>query len=110
MAVRSRRLAGPVTLSTSSETTIYTVPSGRTAIVRLIALADTGAGGCTVGLSINPGSGAARFARSLAVPASGSITFTAPLILNPGDVLSGRSVTDTCGCWVFGSLLLGEPS
>lgn len=112
MSVRSRRLWGPVRVIGGGFQPIFTVPLGRTAIIRTLYIS-------------NP-SDTADWPISLRIPtaASPGVLFQGvvdgftpiiltDIILNPGDQLSGRSNAvgtpgiDTYG---FGALLLGEPS
>lgn len=108
MAVRSRRVAGPTTLATSSGV-IYTVPAGRTLIVRSITLYNRGANSTSSLVMINGTTGAeCIWLVSLATQTSTS--FVVPLVLNPGDVLRAHTTQAThVAMTVFGSLLLGEP-
>lgn len=112
MAVRSRRLFGGQRLTVGAIQTIYTVPSGRTAILRKITLtnsSDTVAQPVT--LRINGTTGGTLLFEDL-VPGQTTVTLE-DVVLNPGDILRGRSnLTGTTGIDIFGfgSLLEGEPS
>lgn len=109
MAVRSKRILGPTQLSTSL-TTVYTVPSGRTAIVRTAYIYNQHSTDVSVLLTIN-GTGVADRLGNFLVPAARQIVLPAELVLNPGDVLrASASVSSVAELTLFGSLLLGEPT
>lgn len=110
MPVRSRRFFGPVALVAATNTDLYTVPSGRTAIIHAITMINVGTGPTPLQLRLNGGTSAENIFYVLAGPV-GSLDLLDRIILNPGDVLSGRS--GAASSWVvsgFGSLLDGEPS
>ena len=106
MAVRSKEL-GSVALTSGSLTAIYTVPAGKTAIIKeWVAYA---AGTMTALLKVTRGGTTLTVGR-------GSITSTVPyidkerfLVLEPGDVLSAQRSggTDTVDVWVSGAELDG---
>lgn len=111
MAVRSRRLWGGTRLTVGAYQVIYTVPADRTAVVRTIFMCNvSGSASWPVSLRINSSTGVGLlFERTLAP----SETYLLEgVILNPGDVLRGRSnaaSTPGIDCFGFGSLLLGAP-
>jgi len=109
VAVRSKRLTDSITCNAGTTTNVFTVPSGRTAIVRSIAVNSSAATGATVAFLLDTGAGAVNFQRAIAIPAAGSILYTGPLVFNPGDVFSVNVATTNCRVMLFGTLLLGEP-
>lgn len=111
MAVRSRRLWGPTNMGTNATVTLYSVPAGRTAVIRTITVANgsaTTAG--TIRFGINSSSSTARILEGQAVPLGDTFIWDHWLALDPGDDLIGVSVGVSLRCTGFGALLLGEPS
>lgn len=109
MAVRSRRFFGPTSV-TNQTTTLYTVPSGRTARFSLITVHVTGSGTGNGFIRVNfSGSGTVH----QFVGQSGgflNLAILQGLVLNPADVLyCVAPVNVTALVSGFGSLLLGEP-
>jgi len=106
VAVRSRRLWGPVALpAASAAVVVYTVPAGRTAVVRgLVTYNDLGIAN-QITLKIN---GALWWGNNFA---NNQLVAVVPteVVLSPGDVLR-------CSCTLashvtgFGSLLDGVPT
>lgn len=113
MAVRSRRLFGPASSGAGAGgAVIYTVPAGRTAIIRTLQLHNNSAVGATIAaLNLNNPGVATFFWRPEPLGALGSVFYPGTMILMPGDVLSFRAdpVTATCVALGFGTLLLGSP-
>lgn len=110
MAVVSRRIFGPA-LVPAVTGVIYTVPAGRTAIIRGLYLRSNST---TVAQNVNLYIGAASGGTciwSQSVPVHPYATaLPAEIILNPGDVLRGDSVLGSVVVAGFGSLLLGAPA
>lgn len=106
MAVRSRRLSGPIVVPAGGvNTVIYTVPAGRTAVVRGCFVYNSLLLVNTVNLLTGIGSfWGHRFANAEFVQ-----TVDREFVLNPGDVLVASSTTGA-NVTVFGSLLLGAPT
>lgn len=110
MAVRSRRFFGPTEVVGASAALLYTVPAGRTAILRLILVTMIGAGTGSVVLRVNSSTG-----NPIWVQASGGVTVTLSvpgvIVLNPGDELRCNVPATMSAWWTgFGTLLLGEPT
>lgn len=100
---------GPVTV-TNTLSTIYTVPAGRTLIVRSLWCYNSNAAAQSTRLTIN-GTALSDSIANLEVPASRNLQVVAELVLNPGDVLRAvASLTGVITLTAFGSLLLGEPA
>lgn len=109
-AVRSRRLWGPLQATQGGPTIVYTVPAGRTAVVRALIV-------CNVNTVV----GEARLFLVNGPVANGRVwnkvmgeretVVIHDIVLNPGDEL--RLTSNTPGGVVtfagYGSLLLGEP-
>lgn len=112
MAVRSRRLWGPLGITTAVHTTLYTVPAGRTLIVRTICLTNYSATDTVTWNLLVGGASANRTLFGVQSLAPGaSITKEVWFALNPGEQLGVTTAgtnprLTTLG---FGSLLLGEP-
>lgn len=108
MAVRSRRVLGPTTLGLVV-TTLYTVPAGRTLLVRSHDVHNRLATAQVWVLYVN-GSTAADVIASGSLAGQTSQHFDAVRILNPGDTLRGNAnIINAIGVTVYGSLLDGEP-
>lgn len=109
MAVRSRRIAGPV-LSSGAGVTAYTVPADRTAIVKELWLYNNGGGVTTAHISIN-GTASAQRIWTTPVNAASDARRASELTLNPGDTIHVLDTVGTnCRLWLFGALLEGAPS
>lgn len=110
MAVRSARLFGPTALN-STWLTVYTVPSGRTAIIRTLTLANTDT--ATQGTLVIGVNGTDHDDRlfTIVMPAGTTQRIDSFLVLNPGDTLRAIRQTSTEMCLAgFGALLLGAPA
>lgn len=110
MAVRSRRVLGPESHTSASSTLLYTVPSGRTLVIRTVTLTYNGAGGAAWRLCVN-GAATTDAIRRGTFAAAGEMVLEAWLALNPGDELrlAGITAGHTINVAVFGALLEGEP-
>lgn len=107
MAVRSRRLWGPVSAAAGATQALYTVASGRTAVVRSHTLTTGSAVAVEFQLRLTPG-GATIWRGSL----TSSSPVTVPyMILNPGETLYlvNGSAVQTIVSAGWGSLLDGAP-
>lgn len=107
MAVRSRRLVGPVAVG-AGNTTLYTVPAGRTLIIHAIHWwKDTG-GAVIQNLEVN----GVPFAQISTPTQAASGTVPNPVYLNPGDTLIVQCLAALVNVnWLIGgSLLLGVPT
>lgn len=113
VAVRSRRLFGPSAAGSAGvPLAIYTVPAGRTAIVRSLFVAKTStASDGNFTLRLNGSS--SGFGLYATVALAGVMTWILPdeLVLNPGDVLWTvfTGATNVVRVSAFGSLLEGAP-
>lgn len=102
--VRSKRLFGPIGLSTSIAP-IHTVDGAQTAVIRSLILANRSGAAATCRLSINGSSIAAAMLWDHSIPA-GDFVVVPDLVLDAGDVLWGRaSAGNTITAAAFGSLL-----
>lgn len=109
MPVRSTRLLGPTLLPTTAAA-LYTVPSGRTAIVRQISIVNSDSVTRTAFLYIG-GSGVGNRWRRVDVASGVSSIDSAFGVLNPGDVLQGNaSAANVLTVTIMGALLDGEPT
>lgn len=113
MAVRSRRLFGPVTAAPNGvHHTLYTVPVDRTAVVRGFTLLNYSASALTfLQLSIDSGSGPLPFWVFTTVAQGTTHAFPDELVLNPGDTVKMFYEPAGGAPYVLGtgSLLLGAP-
>lgn len=109
--VRSRRLAGPLLLS-SADASVYVVPSGRTAVVRTILLHNTHSATVNVFLSLNAtATVAASFLTALAIPVNTTVKLESWMALDPGDEIRSLAGTNNVvRATLFGALLDGVPT
>lgn len=108
MAVRSRRLFGP-TVITNALAAIYTVPAGRTAIVRTTWIYNQNVATQNVRMTVN-GTAVSDSIGNFEVPAGRGLQLGVELVLNPGDVLRAvASLNGAISVTMVGSLLLGAP-
>lgn len=104
MAVRSRRVAPTVAVGTGA-TAVYTVPAGRTLILRNSLFVNQSAAAITCAMIVN---GNFVWRSVVAADATVGPPF---MVLNPGDVLTvTKTGANPCYFTAFGTLLLGEPS
>jgi len=90
MAVRTARLFGPIT-TTASPQTLYTCPSGVTAIIKNISVASDSASSITCDVFIN-GSAWANYIFRQVVPTKVAVVVNNLfLVLEPGDTLQVKS-------------------
>lgn len=88
VAARTKRLAGPTTLTTS-HATLYTVPSGRSAMLKLVHFADRSSGlGVTWGLNLNGTAASDRIITGASLPSGSWGSELLELALNAGDFIS----------------------
>lgn len=108
--VRSRRFFGPLVLASGSNTLVYTVPGGRTAIIRSVWFANDQGTAATVSLRVN-GNTSASTVFTVTVPPFSAAESPPELVLNPDDelyIFVGGLVTVKASA--YGSLLDGAPS
>jgi len=117
MSVRSQRLIGPTAVTATNLTTLYTVPSGRTLILRTLFVRNQHAS-ATSGryrveiLGSGETIGSDVFWRT-ALPPDSSVTVEGWWVARPGDVINGwnpDSSVPTLYFGLWGSLLNGEPT
>ena len=112
MAVRTRRLFGPIQIATAGAwVPLYTVPSGRTLKVTSI-MAATYANGTTFAFGITAaGSGGPEVAYASAIGDHFAIAFGSGWAVNPGEVMSVYvENSNRLKIYGSGSLLLGAPA
>ena len=106
MAVRSKRLFGPVAIGTATSP-IYTCPAGETALLKSLWLWPTGPTVSAVSVFIN-GTAAANQIGLIIVPNSAEIRLAGQfLVLHPGDTLTLRTNLGTATVAGFGAELEG---
>lgn len=115
MAVRSRPLAAISTLTNGAFTTLYTVPAGRTAIVRHWSVVNHHTGTLTVRLAVRIAGALVDVYRQASLVSGEAFRGTDwYLALGPGDQLavfvSGGSGAMTVHVVAAGSLLDGVPT
>ena len=95
MAFTEKRLSGPTNISATTETTLYTVPSATSAIVKQIVVCNTTGSAITFSLSLVPyGSSAGtsnRLFSSLSVAANETIFLDVSQSMTAGDFISAYS-------------------
>lgn len=111
MAVRSRRLAGPSQVVAGGATLSYTVPSGRTAVVRSVVLSSNAMASGEVKAYIGA-IGTPQLVWVVQVPARSTVVHPGYIVLNPGDVFTIAVVTgqQNVTAAIFGALLDGIPT
>lgn len=114
MAVRSRLLLATRVIPGSQNALLYTVPAGRTAVVRHWGVVNRTAGALEVRAFVRSGGVDTTIATVLQLAAGA--TFGEPranLVLGPGDGFAvwhgGASTLTALHATLMGSLLLGEP-
>lgn len=110
--VRSRRLYGPVHATTGGPSLVYTVPSGRTAVVRSMVIVNNGTVTSEARVLLVNGPVANGRVYNVELLAKGSV-FVQDLVFNPGDEV--RITSNTVGGGpiafaLYGSLLDGAPA
>jgi hypothetical protein len=95
MAFTEKRLAGPTNLSATTETTLYTVPSSTSAIIKQIVVCNTTVGAVNFSLSLVPyGSSAAtpnRLFFNLSIAANETVFLDVSQAMTAGDFISAYS-------------------
>lgn len=111
MAVRSRTFILSSSVPSGATGATYTVPSGRTAIVKFVAAHSTsGAGTTTVVVSIEPAAGGISRLINDALGVDECKRFIdLYAVAQPGDVIRARRGTGTMSIQVQGTLLFGAP-
>lgn len=106
MAVRSKRLFGPLTVTTATQV-LYTCPAAETALVKLITAVNIAAlGGTLLSLRIN-GSLGGQLVGQKVIPNGQDEWIEGFLVLNPGDVLRGTASQASLIVSGFGAELEG---
>lgn len=99
MAVRSKRLWGPTTVSTSA-VTLYTCPAGETAIIKQVSHFNTGVVQQAVSLGIN-GTGNGQLVVVMSTAATSTTNLLEQfIVLHPGDTL--RAIANAGNATVTG--------
>lgn len=106
MAVRSKRLWGPLTVTTSTQL-VYTCPAGETALVKLVTAVNIAALGSTLlSLRVNGALGGQLVAQR-SVANGGDEWVEGFLVLNPGDTLRATASQASLIVSGFGAELEG---
>lgn len=106
MAVRSKRLWAPTTVSTAN-VVLYTAPAGETTLVKLITVCNIAALGSTLfSLRLN-GTGGAQLVAQVSIPNGGDAWVEGFLVLQPGDILRGQAGQPSLIVSGFGAELEG---
>ena len=92
MADLAKRLAGPV-LITNAEVTWYTVPTGRTAIVRTIHIVNTSGSAATATVSIGADAAGTRLLSAHSVAANSEYDLNTFLVMAAAETLRGQAGT-----------------
>lgn len=105
MTDTAARVIGP-TLLTNSTATLYTVPGGTTAILRLIHIANTSGTAATVKLSIGTDAAGTRLLGDYSVTANGTYDWSGFLPVASGEVIKGHSGTNNVLNITVGAVLV----
>jgi hypothetical protein len=90
VAFTAARIVGPVALTTTA-TTLYTVPTATTVVVKSILLSNPTSADKKAYLSIGTEAQATQVIPGVVVPAADVIPLDVWLVLNAAEVLQGRS-------------------
>ena len=85
-----------VDLTTTNQTTLYTVPANHSAVVQAIIISNTVANNRNILIQRNDGAGTFNIFEGRAVTANSSVTLTdmnSPLFLDAGDVIFATATT-----------------
>lgn len=110
MPVRTEQFyCASTTLSAGSDFTLYTCPSGKTAIIRSIRIHQPNSSTQTLTLRVRPsGAGSSFVVRTIVLAQNASLEEEVWCVLSPGDILAIRSANAfTAGLWVSGAELEG---
>lgn len=86
MAVRSKRLWGPVSIG-ASHVTLYTCPAGRTAIIKQLNAVNVGLATSSYQLRLNGTTASQNIAAASIAAGADEARFDRYIVLGPGDVL-----------------------
>jgi len=110
VTVRSRRVFGPSVVTAAGYRLLYTVPAGRTLVVRRLAFAARTANHVFAWFYVNAGA-VNNLVRFLDIPAgTWSVSDDTWWVLNPGDTLYCYCNPEDTVVTLFGALLDGAPS
>lgn len=112
--VRSRVLSVVDALAHGATTTVYTCPSGRTAIVHALVVANRSSAARRIVVAVRSNGVGASIARFASVPPDSTVgPPTLPIVVGPTDSIevfsSGDQTSTLVSVFVSGSLLEGEP-
>ena len=83
-----------VYLTATSVTTVYTVPTGATSIVKSVLVSDDSGSGDTITLTITNGSDVFSLFKTKTISANGtSELLSAPIVLTAGEILKATAAT-----------------
>ena len=83
-----------VDLTATSVTTVYTVPTGATSIVKSVLVSDDSGNGDSITLTITNGSDVFSLFKTKSIGANGtSELLAAPLVLTAGEILKATAAT-----------------
>lgn len=111
MSVRSGRVWGPTDLSASVGAELFTVPSGRTLVIRTLSFDVHSGTARNIFIGVDSGAGYVESARWFAVGPNATLLLDQWRALNEGDIFCGyASAASTVTLTVYGALLEGtEP-
>jgi hypothetical protein len=111
VTVRSARLFGPTELTTTGSVVVYTVPDGRTALLKSIRMVNTDPSSCTLIYGVGGVDPSDLFWPAADIPGVSVVTDDALIVLSAGDQLvmkaSRANVLTVSG---HGALLVGVAS
>jgi hypothetical protein len=83
-----------VDLTATSVTTVYTVPTATTSIVKSILVSDDSGSGDTITLTITNGSDVFSLFKTKTISANGTLELlSAPIVLTAGEILKATAAT-----------------
>jgi hypothetical protein len=98
MGLLQKRIAGPVALTTTTSTVLYTVPISTTTIVKQIMLCNITAGATTVTIACKPAgvtqSSVHNFVNQLSLAANETVMISTNLVLNNNGGTANASNSD----------------
>lgn len=108
MAVRTKRLWGPVAVPTAAPAILFTSPSGGTSILRALTTVNpTTTTPCRIRLWLNGTANANLIVLKPLGNPGDLANYDMWIVLQPGDVIRGQSEGATVSCAGYGSILNG---
>lgn len=93
MAVRSKRIVGPVLVPVNTDHLLYTVPADRTALVKLVTVANTSGATVTFSMGVGGTGAGQQVLGQTNITANADGQFDLVFVFNPGDAVYVRAGT-----------------